>query len=44
MVDGKTNLNSGAAAKAKELAIIFGRKIAKAGKKIGYNLGHIVKR
>jgi len=44
MVDGKTNLNSGAAAKAKELAIIFGRKIAIAGKKIGYTLGHILKR
>jgi hypothetical protein len=44
MVDGKTNLNSGAAAKAKELAIVFGRKIANAGKKIGYTLGHILKR
>jgi len=44
MVDGKTNLNSGAAAKAKELAIIFGRKIANAGKKTGYTLGHILKR
>jgi len=44
MVDGKTNLNSGAATKAKELAIIFGRKIANAGKKIGYTLGHILKR
>jgi hypothetical protein len=44
MVDGKTNLNSGAAAKAKELAIGFGRKIANAGKKIGYTLGHILKR
>jgi hypothetical protein len=44
MVDGKTNLNSGAAAKAKELAIVFGRKIANAGKKTGYTLGHILKR
>jgi len=44
MVDGKTNLNSGAAAKAKQLAIIFGRKIANAGKKTGYTLGHILKR
>jgi hypothetical protein len=43
MVDGKTNLNSGAAAKAKELAIVFGRKIANAGKKTGYTLGHILK-
>jgi hypothetical protein len=44
MVDGKTNLNPGAAAKAKELAIVFGTKIANAGKKIGYTLGHILKR
>ena len=44
MVDGKTNLNSGAAAKAKELAIVFGRKISNAGKKTGYTLGHILKR
>jgi hypothetical protein len=44
MVDGKTNLNSGAAAKAKELAIVFGRKIANAGRKTGYTLGHILKR
>jgi len=44
MVDGKTNLKSGAAAKAKELAIVFGRKIANAGKKTGYTLGHILKR
>jgi hypothetical protein len=44
MVDGKISLNSGAAAKAKELAIDFGRKIANAGKKIGYTLGHILKR
>jgi hypothetical protein len=44
MVDGKTNLNSGAAAKAKELAIVFGRKLANAGKKTGYTLGHILKR
>jgi hypothetical protein len=44
MVDGKTNLKSGAVAKAKELAIVFGRKIANAGKKTGYTLGHILKR
>jgi hypothetical protein len=44
MVDGKTSLNSGTAAKAKELAINFGRKIANAGKKIGYSLVHILKR
>ena len=44
MVDGKTSLNSGAAAKAKELTIAFGRKISNAGKKTGYTLGHILKR
>jgi hypothetical protein len=44
MVDGKTSLNSGAVAKAKELAIVFGRKISNAGKKTGYTLGHILKR
>ena len=44
MVDGKTSLNSGAAAKARELAINFGRKIANAGKKAGYSLVHILKR
>jgi hypothetical protein len=43
MVDSNTSQDSGAAAKAKKLAIIVGRKIANVSIQLGYTLGHLLK-
>jgi hypothetical protein len=43
MVDSKTNQDSGAAAKAKELAIVVGTKTVNVSIQLGYMLGRILK-